>query len=111
MSIVGAGEKAKERTRGLIDYFFSFFPLCDHWKIGYGQTGPYASRPGYDVMIEAEAGLMYITGEEQGPPVKVGVAVTGKNLLFPLWLCIELGTTRTKNSEANDGYDSHNKLT
>ncbi|KAF9294678.1 hypothetical protein BGZ88_003537 [Linnemannia elongata] len=43
---------------------------------GYGQTGPYASRPGYDVMIEAEAGLMYITGEEQGPPVKVGVAVT-----------------------------------
>ncbi|KAF9907323.1 hypothetical protein EC991_011145 [Linnemannia zychae] len=43
---------------------------------GYGQTGPYASRPGYDVMIEAEAGLMYITGEERGPPVKVGVAVT-----------------------------------
>ncbi|KAG0244457.1 hypothetical protein BGW41_007749 [Actinomortierella wolfii] len=43
---------------------------------GYGQTGPYASRPGYDVMIEAEAGLMYITGEQNGPPVKVGVAVT-----------------------------------
>ncbi|KAG0348316.1 hypothetical protein BGZ54_004673, partial [Gamsiella multidivaricata] len=43
---------------------------------GYGQTGPYAGRPGYDVMIEAEAGLMYITGEEHGPPVKVGVAVT-----------------------------------
>ncbi|KAG0327927.1 Gamma-tubulin complex component 3, partial [Podila humilis] len=43
---------------------------------GYGQTGPYAKRPGYDVMIEAEAGLMYITGEEHGPPVKVGVAVT-----------------------------------
>lgn len=29
-------------------------------------------------MIEAEAGLMYITGEEDGTPVKVGVAVTGK---------------------------------
>ncbi|KAF9969799.1 hypothetical protein BGZ73_007678 [Actinomortierella ambigua] len=43
---------------------------------GYGQTGPYASRPGYDVMIEAEGGLMYITGESNGPPVKVGVAVT-----------------------------------
>ncbi|ORZ19986.1 CoA-transferase family III domain-containing protein [Lobosporangium transversale] len=43
---------------------------------GYGQTGPYSSRPGYDVMIEAEAGLMFITGEEHGPPVKVGVAVT-----------------------------------
>ncbi|GJJ76577.1 succinate---hydroxymethylglutarate CoA-transferase [Entomortierella parvispora] len=43
---------------------------------GYGQTGPYRNRPGYDVMIEAEAGLMYITGEENGTPVKVGVAVT-----------------------------------
>ncbi|KAJ1985710.1 hypothetical protein H4R33_003819 [Dimargaris cristalligena] len=40
----------------------------------YGQTGPYANRPGYDVMIEA--GLMYITGETDGPPVKVGVAIT-----------------------------------
>jgi len=45
-------------------------------RIGYGQTGPYRNRPGYDVMIEAEAGLMYITGEENGTPVKVGVAVT-----------------------------------
>ncbi|KAF9954028.1 hypothetical protein BGZ72_004974 [Mortierella alpina] len=43
---------------------------------GYGQTGPYRTRPGYDVMIEAEAGLMYITGEQNGTPVKVGVAVT-----------------------------------
>ncbi|KAG0312937.1 hypothetical protein BGZ99_009197 [Dissophora globulifera] len=42
----------------------------------YGQTGPYRMRPGYDVMIEAEAGLMFITGEENGTPVKVGVAVT-----------------------------------
>ncbi|KAJ2198363.1 hypothetical protein IW144_001953 [Coemansia sp. RSA 522] len=43
---------------------------------GYGQTGPYRNKPGYDVIIEAEAGLMHITGEEDGPPVKVGVAVT-----------------------------------
>ncbi|KAF9987265.1 hypothetical protein BGZ75_000877 [Mortierella antarctica] len=43
---------------------------------GYGQTGPYRTRPGYDVMIEAEGGLMYITGEQNGTPVKVGVAVT-----------------------------------
>lgn len=45
---------------------------------GYGQTGPYADRPGYDVIIEAEAGLMHITGEPDGSPVKVGVAITGK---------------------------------
>lgn len=43
---------------------------------GYGQTGPYADRAGYDVMVEAEFGLMHITGERDGPPVKVGVAVT-----------------------------------
>lgn len=43
---------------------------------GYGQTGPYSDRAGYDVMVEAEFGLMHITGSRDGPPVKVGVAVT-----------------------------------
>ncbi|BGP41879.1 hypothetical protein JCM10450v2_005950 [Rhodotorula kratochvilovae] len=43
---------------------------------GYGQSGPYSRNPGYDVNIEAEAGLMHITGEPNGPPVKVGVAIT-----------------------------------
>ena len=43
---------------------------------GYGQTGPYSPRAGYDVMVEAEMGLMHITGDRDGPPVKVGVAVT-----------------------------------
>ncbi|KIJ17941.1 hypothetical protein PAXINDRAFT_111696 [Paxillus involutus ATCC 200175] len=43
---------------------------------GYGQTGPYSQAPGYDVVIEAEAGLMHITGEPDRAPSKVGVAVT-----------------------------------
>ncbi|SMQ47320.1 unnamed protein product [Zymoseptoria tritici ST99CH_3D7] len=43
---------------------------------GYGQTGPNAKRAGYDVMVEAEMGLMHITGHRDGPPAKVGVAVT-----------------------------------
>ncbi|KAL4975052.1 CoA-transferase family III domain-containing protein [Aspergillus desertorum] len=43
---------------------------------GYGQTGPYSNRAGYDVMVEAEMGLMHITGSRGGDPVKVGVAVT-----------------------------------
>ncbi|KAK0931617.1 hypothetical protein LTR29_016296 [Friedmanniomyces endolithicus] len=43
---------------------------------GYGQTGPYSSRAGYDVMVEAEMGLMHITGHRDGPPAKVGVAIT-----------------------------------
>ena len=43
---------------------------------GYGQTGPSSKRAGYDVMVEAEFGLMHITGSRDGPPVKVGVAIT-----------------------------------
>ncbi|TSE19912.1 Acetyl-CoA:oxalate CoA-transferase [Tepidimonas alkaliphilus] len=42
---------------------------------GYGQSGPLASKPGYDFAIQAEAGLMSITGEPDGEPLKVGVAV------------------------------------
>lgn len=43
---------------------------------GYGRTGPLAARPGYDVLIQAESGLMSITGEKNGPPTKYGVAVS-----------------------------------
>ncbi|KAJ3128207.1 hypothetical protein HK098_004953 [Nowakowskiella sp. JEL0407] len=43
---------------------------------GYGPDGPFAHRAGYDVIIEAEAGMMHITGEPNGTPVKVGVAIT-----------------------------------
>ncbi|KAF8073636.1 CAIB/BAIF family enzyme [Lyophyllum atratum] len=43
---------------------------------GYGQTGPYRKAAGYDVIVEAEAGLMHITGEPDRPPSKVGVAAT-----------------------------------
>lgn len=42
---------------------------------GYGQTGPYSDRPGYDHVIQAMSGLMAITGEPDGEPHKVGVAV------------------------------------
>ncbi len=43
---------------------------------GYGQTGPLAHKAGYDFAIQAEGGLMSITGEPDGEPQKVGVAVT-----------------------------------
>lgn len=42
---------------------------------GYGQTGPYKDRPGFDFMIQAQGGIMSITGPEEGPPYKVGVAI------------------------------------
>jgi crotonobetainyl-CoA:carnitine CoA-transferase CaiB-like acyl-CoA transferase len=41
---------------------------------GYGQTGPDRDRPGFDFIIQAEGGLMSITGPQDGEPYKVGVA-------------------------------------
>ena len=42
---------------------------------GYGRTGPYADRPGYDFVIQAEGGMMGITGPEEGPPYRVGIPI------------------------------------
>ena len=42
---------------------------------GFGQTGPYSDRAGYDFMIQAMGGLMSVTGEADGEPMKVGVAL------------------------------------
>jgi len=43
---------------------------------GFGRTGPLAAQPGYDLMTQAGAGLMSITGEPNGEPMKVGVALS-----------------------------------
>ncbi|WP_372887926.1 CaiB/BaiF CoA transferase family protein [Shimia sp.] len=43
---------------------------------GFGQDGPYAQRAGYDFLLQGMSGLMSITGEPDGQPQKVGVAVT-----------------------------------
>lgn len=43
---------------------------------GFGQTGPYKNRPGYDFMIQGMGGLMSITGDGDGDPMKTGVAIS-----------------------------------
>jgi crotonobetainyl-CoA:carnitine CoA-transferase CaiB-like acyl-CoA transferase len=43
---------------------------------GYGQTGPAALLPGYDAVIQGEAGIMDMTGDPDGEPTRVGVAIT-----------------------------------
>ncbi len=43
---------------------------------GFGQDGPYAERAGYDFLLQGMSGLMSITGDPEGQPQKVGVAVT-----------------------------------
>ena len=42
---------------------------------GFGQSGPYADRAGYDFMIQAMGGMMSVTGEADGQPMKIGVAL------------------------------------
>ena len=43
---------------------------------GFGRSGPWAELPGYDYVVQALSGLMSITGEPDGRPIKVGVALT-----------------------------------
>ena len=53
------------------------FPRLIYCSIsGYGQTGPRRNEPGYDAVMQAEGGLMSITGERDGPPYRLGVAIT-----------------------------------
>ncbi|KAJ5678297.1 alpha methylacyl-CoA racemase [Penicillium maclennaniae] len=70
---------------------------------GYGQTGPYSNRPGFDVMVEAEFGLMHLTGTRDGPPVKVGVAVT--DLTTGLYACNSIMAALL--ARANTGEGQH----
>jgi len=53
---------------------------------GFGQTGPYAPRPGYDALIQAMGGVMSLTGEIEGEPQKVGIPVA--DLFAGLYGCI-----------------------
>ncbi len=54
----------------------------------FGQTGPYSEKPGYDLIIQGMGGLMGITGEPNGPPVRVGVAIT--DLGAGMWATIAI---------------------
>ena len=42
---------------------------------GFGRTGPYAARPAYDMVVQAMGGVMSITGEDGGPPTRVGTSI------------------------------------
>ena len=62
---------------------------------GYGQTGPYAQQPGYDLIAQAEGGLMYVTGEPGRAPVKVGYSIA--DIGTGLWAVIgTLAALRTR---------------
>ena len=55
----------------------SRYPMLVYASIsGYGQTGPSAGKGGFDLVAQGVSGLMSVTGEPGGPPVKVGVPIT-----------------------------------
>src|ERR1700722_6028573 len=63
------------------------FPRLVYCSItGFGQSGPYSPRPGYDSLIQAMGGVMSLTGEPDGEPQKVGVPVG--DLFAGLYGCI-----------------------
>jgi crotonobetainyl-CoA:carnitine CoA-transferase CaiB-like acyl-CoA transferase len=71
------------KTGGLAKYGLDYeslhkeFPRLIYCSItGFGHDGPYASRAGYDFIIQGMSGLMSVTGEPEGQPQKYGVAIT-----------------------------------
>jgi len=68
---------------------------------GFGQTGPYAPRPGYDALIQAMGGVMSLTGEPNGSPQKVGVPVA--DLFAGLYGCIGILAAVNHHWLANQG--------
>jgi len=58
------------------DDLHKLYPKLIYCSIsGYGRTGPYAMRPGYDAILQAEGGMMSITGPMDGPPSRAGIPI------------------------------------
>jgi crotonobetainyl-CoA:carnitine CoA-transferase CaiB-like acyl-CoA transferase len=60
---------------GYVDLHAEFPRLVYASITGFGQTGPYATLSGYDVLAQAMGGIMSLTGDPNGPPMKVGVGI------------------------------------
>ncbi|MBI2328324.1 MAG: CoA transferase [Chloroflexi bacterium] len=79
MARLGLGyETLKEHNPAII------YAACS----GFGQSGPYAQKPAFDVIVQAMGGIMSITGEPGGPPLKPGVPIG--DIAAGLFLCIAI---------------------
>lgn len=68
---------------------------------GFGETGPYKNRPGYDFIIQAMSGLMSITGTEESGPQKTGVAIT--DIITGLYAVIGIQAALLERTKSNKG--------
>ena len=65
-----------ERLGYGFDALHERFPRLIYGAVsGFGHTGPEAGKPAYDMVVQARGGVMSITGEEGGPPVRVGASI------------------------------------
>lgn len=68
---------------------------------GFGQTGPYKDKPGYDLLVQAMGGLMSITGSPDGEPMKVGVAVA--DILTGLYAAVAILAALNERGRSDKG--------
>jgi CoA:oxalate CoA-transferase len=68
---------------------------------GFGQTGPYATKPAFDVIVQAMGGIMSITGEPGGPPVRPGVSLG--DIAAGLFLCVAILAALNERNQSGQG--------
>ena len=68
---------------------------------GFGQDGPYKSRPAYDQIMQGISGLMSITGEPEGEPEKIGIAVT--DIGAGMWAAFSILTAMHHREQKGEG--------
>ncbi|MFB6253869.1 MAG: CaiB/BaiF CoA transferase family protein, partial [Halobacteriaceae archaeon] len=67
----------------------------------FGQTGPWRQRPGYDLLIQGLSGIMSVTGEEDGRPVKVGLPQT--DLITGMWAAFGIMGALYRRNQTGEG--------
>jgi len=68
---------------------------------GFGQTGPYRDRPGYDAVAQAMSGMMAITGPPEGPPTKHGMSIA--DLTAAMWAAVGILTALFERERSGRG--------
>ena len=68
---------------------------------GFGQTGPYRDRPGYDAVAQAMSGMMAITGQPDGPPTKHGMSIA--DLTAAMWAAVGILTALYERERSGRG--------
>ncbi|MFB6309620.1 MAG: CaiB/BaiF CoA transferase family protein [Salinirussus sp.] len=67
----------------------------------FGETGPWSQRPGYDLLVQGLSGIMSVTGEEGGDPVKVGLPQT--DLITAMWAAFGISNALYRRQETGEG--------